>query len=85
MINGHSAVDDPMHCYPRKSVSGHPQHRGGDHFDCCTKRYGIVVLLPNSEHTEGNYKKHQLCNADEEKVCLLLCQMMFSSNGGHEV
>ena len=30
------------------SASGHPQHRGGDSFDCCTERYEIVVLLPNS-------------------------------------
>ena len=48
------AVDDPMHCFPRpkaegNSASGHPQHRGGDSFDCCTERYEIVVLLPNSE------------------------------------
>ena len=27
------------------------QHRGGDSFDCCTERYEIVVLLPNSEDT----------------------------------
>ena len=33
------------------SASGHPQHRGGDSFDCCTERYEIVVLLPNSEDT----------------------------------
>ena len=50
------AVDDPMHCCPRpkaegNSASGHPQHRGGDSFDCCTERYEIVVLLPNSEGT----------------------------------
>ena len=50
------AVDDPMHCCPRpkaegNSASGHPQHRGGDSFDCCTERYEIVVLLPNSEDT----------------------------------
>ena len=32
-------------------ASGHPQHRGGDSFDCCTERYKIVVLLPNSEDT----------------------------------
>ena len=31
--------------------SGHPQHRGCDSFDCCTERYEIVVLLPNSELT----------------------------------
>ena len=50
------AVDDPMHCCPRpkaegNSASGHPQHRGGDSFDCCTERNEIVVLLPNSEDT----------------------------------
>ena len=50
------AVDDPMHCCPRpkaegNSASGHSQHRGGDSFDCCTERYEIVVLLPNSEDT----------------------------------
>ena len=33
------------------SASDHPQHRGGDSFDCCTERYEIVVLLPNSEDT----------------------------------
>ena len=33
------------------SASGHPQHRGGDSFDCWTERYEIVVLLPNSEDT----------------------------------
>ena len=27
----------------------HPQHRGGDSFDCYTEKYRIVVLLPNSE------------------------------------
>ena len=37
-----------MHCCPRpkaegNSASGHPQHRGGDSFDCCTERYEIVV------------------------------------------
>ena len=31
------------------SVSGHPQHRGDTLFDCCTERYEIVVLLPNSD------------------------------------
>ena len=50
------AVDDLMHCCPRpkaegNSASGHSQHRGGDTFDCCTERYEIVVLLPNSEDT----------------------------------
>ena len=45
-----------MHCCPRpkaecNSASGHPQHRGNDSFDCCTERYEIVVLLPNSEDT----------------------------------
>ena len=37
------------------SASGHPQHRGGDSFDCCTERYEIVVLLPNSEDTHTVY------------------------------
>ena len=42
------AVDDPMNCCPRPSASdnsssGHPQHLGGDSFDCCTERYEIVV------------------------------------------
>ena len=42
------AVDDPMNCCPRPSAldnssSGHPQHLGGDRFDCCTERYEIVV------------------------------------------
>ena len=50
------AVVDPMHCCPRpkaegNSASSHPQQRGGDSFDCCTERYEIVVLLPNSEDT----------------------------------
>ena len=30
------------------NTSGHPQHQGFDSFDCCTERYGIAVLLPNS-------------------------------------
>ena len=56
------AVDDPMHCCPRpkakgNSASGQPQHRGGDSFDCCTERFEIVVLLPNSELTNGNNKR----------------------------
>ena len=33
------------------SASGDPQHLVGDSFDCCTERYEIVVLLPNSEDT----------------------------------
>ena len=37
--------------------SGHPQHRRCDSFDCCTERYEIVVLLPNSELTKGNNKR----------------------------
>ena len=53
------------HCCTRpkaegNSVSGHPQHRGCDSFDCCTDRYEIVVLLPNSELTKGNYKRAML-------------------------
>ena len=55
-------MDDPMHCCPRleaegNSASDHPQHRGGDSFDCCTERYEIVVLLPNSKLTKGNNKR----------------------------
>ena len=43
-----------FHCCERpktegNSASGQPQHRGCDSFDCCTERYEIVVLLPNSE------------------------------------
>ena len=50
------------HCCSRpkaegNSASGHPQHRGCDSFDCCTERYEIVVLLPNSELTKGNNKR----------------------------
>ena len=33
------------------SALGHLQHRGDGSFDCCIKRYEIVVLLPNSDHT----------------------------------
>ena len=36
------------------SASGPPQHRACDSFDCCTERYEIFVLLPNSELTKGN-------------------------------
>ena len=47
-----------MHCCLRpeaegNSASDHSQHRGGDSFDCCTERYEIVVLLPNSKLTKG--------------------------------
>ena len=50
------------HCCTRlkaegNSASGHPQHLGCDSFDCCTERYEIVVLLPNSELTNGNSKR----------------------------
>ena len=55
------AVDDPMNCCPLPSASGnsssgHPQHLGGDSFDCCTERYEIVVLCSSRwammfEHT----------------------------------
>ena len=59
-----------MHCCPRpeaegNSASGHSQHRGGDSFDCCTERYEIVVLLPNSKLTKGNNKR----DADVRTVC----------------
>ena len=46
------------------SASGHPQHRGCESFDCCTERYEIVVLLPNSEPgselTNGNAHTNRL-------------------------
>ena len=48
------------------SVTGHPQHRGCDSFDCCIERYEIIVLLPNSELTKGNDKRV----ADARTVCL---------------
>ena len=55
---GNSASGHPQHLRPRATVpSGHPQHRGCDSFDCCTERYEIVVLLPNSELTNGNNKR----------------------------
>ena len=38
-----------LHKAEGNSALGHPQHREGDSFDCCTERYEIVVLLPNSE------------------------------------
>ena len=47
------------------SASGHSQHRGGESFDCCTERYEIVVLLPNSKLTKGNNKR----DADARRVC----------------
>ena len=52
-------MDDPMallHEAEGNSASGHPQHRGCGSIDCCTERYEIVVLLPNSELTKGNNK-----------------------------
>ena len=62
-------MDDPMHCCQRpeaegNSASGHSQHRRVS-FDCCTERYEIVVLLPNSKLTKGNNKR----NADARRVC----------------
>ena len=59
------------HCCMRpkaegNSSSGHPQPRGCDSFDCCTERYEIVVVLPNSELTKGNKK----CDADAHTVRL---------------
>ena len=39
------------------SASGHAHHLGCDSFDCCTERYEIVILLPNSECTKGNDKR----------------------------
>ena len=39
--------------------------RRGESFDCCTERYEIVVLLPNSKLTKGNNKR----NADARRVC----------------
>ena len=53
-----------LHEAEGNSASGHPQHRGCDSFDCCTERYEIVVLLPNSELTKGNNKR----NADAHMV-----------------
>ena len=46
------AVDDSINCCPLPSASGnsssgHPQHLGGDSFDCCTERYEIVVYCRN--------------------------------------
>ena len=54
------AVDeyDSMNCCPRPSASvnsssGHPQYLKGDSFDCCTKRYEIVVYcLPHINITK---------------------------------
>ena len=59
-----------MHCCQRPeadgdSASGHSQHRGGESFDCCTERYEIVVLLPNSKLTKGNKKR----DSDARRVC----------------
>ena len=53
-------VDDPMrllHEAEGNNTSGHPQRRGCHSFDCCTEKYEIVVLLPNSELTKGNNKR----------------------------
>ena len=37
------------------SGSSHPQHGGGDNFDCCTERYGIVeYYLPFDEQKPLN-------------------------------
>ena len=55
--SGNSASGHPQHLVgdstsaSGNSASGHPQHLVGDSFDCCTERYEIVVLLPNSEDT----------------------------------
>ena len=46
------AVDDPMPKAEGNSTLGHPKDRGDSSFDCCTERYEILVLLPNSEHTK---------------------------------
>ena len=51
------------------------QHRGCNSFDCCTERYEIVVLLPNSELTKGNNKR----DADAHTVRLRWKTM----TGGH--
>ena len=65
------------------SPPGHLQYRGDDSFDCCTERYEIVVLLPNSEHTKGNNIKYNLHDADARTV--RLHRKMFSYNGGYGV
>ena len=52
------------HCCTRpkaegNSASGHPQHRGCAVLTVAPKGHSeIVVLLPNSELTKGNNKKH---------------------------
>ena len=59
-LSSRGAVDDPMallHEAEGNIASGHPQHRGCDSFNCCTERYEIFVLLPNSELTKGNNKR----------------------------
>ena len=53
-------MDDPiapLHEAEGNSASGHPQHRESDSLDCCTERYELVVLLPNSELIKGNNKR----------------------------
>ena len=54
-------------------------HRGVI-FDCCTERYEIVVLLPNSEQTKGNNMK--LRDADAPTVRLR--GKTFINNGGYK-
>ena len=34
-------------------VTGLLQHLGDDSLDCCTEKYEIIVLLPNSEHEQN--------------------------------
>ena len=66
-----------MHCCPRpsasgNSASGHPQHLGGDSFDCCTEMYEIVVyfcrgtvhvpahfIMKKNAKLFSNYVKHK--------------------------
>ena len=65
-----SAVDDPMHqvihsteVIQRIEWSGsvhwviHNTEGQCDSFDCCTEKYELGVLLPNSELTKGNNKR----------------------------
>ena len=53
-------MDDPRHCCPPlegNSASVIHSTNRLDSFDCCTERYEIVVLLPNSKLAKGNNKR----------------------------
>ena len=50
---------------PRATVHRVIHSTEGVSFGCCTERYEIVVLLPNSKLTKGNNKR----NADVRRVC----------------